>query len=201
MAEKNENIRVIIIGGVATGPKAGAVLIRRMPHAYITLFQKEDNISYGTCGLPYFASGDIGTFEELTMTSYGTKRDANFFKNTKGFNVITGAEVVGIDRANKNITVRFLDSGKSANYDYDKLVLAIGACPVQPPFPIVLSPLIRSFTRPDDALHFRKLAERGQINKIIIVGGGFIGCEMAEAAASLWGIDVTLIEKENQLLP
>jgi NADPH-dependent 2,4-dienoyl-CoA reductase/sulfur reductase-like enzyme/rhodanese-related sulfurtransferase len=201
MAEKHENLRILIIGGVATGPKTGAVLARRMPHAKITLFQKEDNISYGTCGLPYFASGDIASFEELIKTSYGIKRDAEFFRNTKGFNIITGAEVVSINRKNKQITVKFLDSGTVANYGYDKLVLAVGACPVQPSFPIEKSPLVRSFTRPEDALHFRQLAEQGQINKIMIVGGGFIGCEIAEAAASLWGIDVTLIEKERQILP
>ena len=83
MAEKNDRLKVIIIGGVAAGPKTGATLARRMPEADITLFQKEDNISYGTCGLPYYASGDIGSFDELTMTSYDVKRNADFFKKSK----------------------------------------------------------------------------------------------------------------------
>ena len=95
---ENNKIKVIIIGGVAAGPKTGATLARRMPEAEITLFQKEDTVSYGTCGLPYFASGDVGSFEELTKTSYGIKRDADFFRCSKGFDVITGTEVIKIDR-------------------------------------------------------------------------------------------------------
>ncbi|MCP4686055.1 MAG: pyridine nucleotide-disulfide oxidoreductase, partial [bacterium] len=83
----------VIIGGVAAGPKTAATLSRRAPEARITLFQKDREVSYGTCGMPYFASGDINSFKDLTFTSYGIPRDADFFKRTKGFDVTTGAEV------------------------------------------------------------------------------------------------------------
>ncbi len=201
MAEKNGRLKVIIIGGVAAGPKTGATLARRMPDANITLFQKENNISYGTCGLPYYASGDIGSFDELTMTSYDVKRDADFFKRSKDFDVITGAEVIRIDRDKKEVTVKLLESGEISKHKYDKLVLAVGATPTPPPFPITDCDIIRPFTRPEDAIYFRKMAEQGQIDKVAIIGGGFIGCEMAEAVVAMWGIDAILIEKENQLLP
>ncbi len=191
----------VIVGGVAAGPKTAATLARRMPKARITLFQRERDISYGTCGMPYFASGDINSFKDLTFTSYGIPRDPDFFKRTKGFDVTTGAEVIDIDRDKKTVTVRMTDRNETIEHGYDKLVLATGAIPNRPPFPVPESSRIRHFTRPDDAVAFRTMAQEGKIGKALIVGGGFIGCEVAEAAGGLWGIDVTLVEKENCLLP
>ena len=191
----------VIIGGVAAGPKTAAVLARRLPDAKITLFQKEKYISYGTCGLPYFASGDINSFEELTQTSYGVPRSVDFFKNTKGFDVKIESEVIAIDRKAKVITVKSLQTGEEYQHSYGKLVIAAGANPSKSPFPVAESPRIKPFTRPEDAINFRKLAQTGQVGTAVVVGGGFIGCEVAEAAGGLWGIEVTLLERENQLLP
>lgn len=200
MAERNRS-DVVIIGGVAAGPKTAAALARRLPDLKITLFEKGDLVSYGTCGMPYFASGDISGFEELSVTSYGVLRDAAFFKETKGFEVVTGAEVTAIDRKARKVTVKKLADGSSFEHGYDKLVIATGANPVPPPFPVADCDRITPFTRPKDALTFRRAAELGKIGKVAIVGGGFIGCEVAEAAAGLWGIETVLVEKEKQLLP
>lgn len=191
----------VIIGGVAAGTKTAATLARRLPGASITVFQKEEHISYGTCGLPYFASGDINSFEELTMTQYGVVRSPEFFKNSKGVNISINCEVVSIDRKAKTVSVKNLKTGKTFEHGYGKLVLGTGANSAKPPFPVAESPRIKPFTRPADAINFRKMAQTGQIGTAVVVGGGFIGCEVAEAAGSLWGIEVTLIEKENQLLP
>jgi len=191
----------VIIGGVACGPKTGAVLARRLPDAKITLFQKDKYLSYGACGLPYYASGDINRFEELTKTSYGIARTPEFFKDTKGFEVRTESEVTAINRDSKTVTAKNLSTGEIYEHGYGKLVIATGANPVTPSFPVADSPRIKPFTRPDEAISFRKLAQTGQIRKAVIIGGGMIGCELAEAAGGLWGIEVTLIEKENQLLP
>ncbi len=191
----------VIIGGVAAGPKTAATLARRMPEATITVFQKEDRISYGTCGMPYFASGDINSFEELTQTSYGVARSPEFFHKSKGFDVTTGAEVIKIDRKRKAVTVKLLASGEIFEHSYGKLVIATGSSANKPPFPCAESPKISAFTRPDDAIAFRKAAQTGQVGKAVVIGGGFIGLEVAEAAGGLWGIEVTLIERENQLLP
>jgi len=190
----------VIIGGVAAGPKTAATLARRLPHARITLYQREKEISYGACGLPYFASGDINSFDELTLTSYGVRRDPKFFKKSKGFDVITEAEVIDIDREKQTVTVRLTAQNKTIEHGYDKLVLATGSVPNNPLFPLPESPRIRHFTRPDDARAFRQLAQEGKIAKALIVGGGFIGCEVAEAAGGLWGINTTLVEKEAHLL-
>ena len=191
----------VIIGGVAAGPKTAAVLARRLPKAKITVFQKEEYISYGVCGLPLFASGDINNFEELTKTSYGLVRTPEFFKNSKGVDVIISHEVISINRDERTITVKNLKSGETFEHGYDKLVITAGAKPIKPAFPIADCPNVRPFTRPDDAIYFRQMAQQGKVGSAVIIGGGFIGCELAEAAGGLWGIEVTLLEKENQLLP
>ena len=201
MEKVKEKLEVVIIGGVAAGPKTAAVLSRHLKNASITLFEKGDQISYGSCGMPYFASGDINSFAELTQTSYGIPRDPKFFDKSKGFNVKINHEVTKIDRDKKTVTVRKTDSGDEFEYGYDKLVIATGSNPNSPKFPVPESEKIKPFTRPVDAINFRKIAQEGKIGNAVIIGGGFIGCELAEAAGGLWGIDVTLIEREDQLLP
>jgi NADPH-dependent 2,4-dienoyl-CoA reductase/sulfur reductase-like enzyme/rhodanese-related sulfurtransferase len=197
----NQKSNFVIIGGVACGPKTAAVLARRLPNAKITLFEKGQTISYASCGLPYFASGDIDDFSQLNKTSYGVTRDAEFFRCSKGFDAVTNAEAIRIDRHRKSITVRMTKGGQEFEHGYDKLILATGGTPQKPPFAVAESPLIRSFTRPGDALYFRSIAQQGKIGRAVIIGGGMIGCELAEAMRGLWGIETTLVEKENQLLP
>ena len=108
----------VIIGGVAAGPKTAATLARRLPEASITLYQKEDELSYATCGMPFFASGEISGFEELLKTPFGVTRDAEFFRSSRGFEAVTGAEVVKIDRERKSVTVRMLATGQTLEHQY-----------------------------------------------------------------------------------
>ncbi len=201
MKSKNKHSHVIIIGGTAAGPKTAAAIARRKKDVTVTLFEKSKHISYATCGLPYFASGDINSFSELTTTPYGIARDEDFFKHTKGIEVITNAEVIDIDRDNKRVTVKNIDNQETYNHSYDKLVLATGSAVNQPPFPVPESPKVRHFTTPEDAIEFRQAAEKGEVETAAIIGGGFIGCELAESMGGLWGIETTLIEMEDQLLP
>ena len=192
---------VVIIGGVAAGSKTATTLARRLPEATITLFQKEKHLSYATCGFPYFVSGEVGSFQQLLQTSYGVIRDAEFFEQARGFRAVTCTEVIGINRDNKTVTVRNLDTAETFTHGYGKLVIGTGAVPNTPPFPVAKSDRIRPFTRPEDALVFRQSAERGEISNAVIVGGGFIGVELCEAVKDMWGIDVTLFEVQPQLLP
>jgi NADPH-dependent 2,4-dienoyl-CoA reductase/sulfur reductase-like enzyme len=202
MSQTANKSDVVVIGGVAAGPKTAATLARRQPAARITLFQKEKHLSYATCGFPYFAAGEVGSFAELITTPYGVARDALFFENIKGFKAVTSAEVLRIDRGNKIVTVKMLDTGEEIEHGYGRLVIATGSTPNDPPMPVpVGSDRVRPFTRPEDVLNFRGLAERGEIGSVAIIGGGFIGVELCEAVKDMWGIDVKLYEKQPQLLP
>ena len=192
---------MVVVGGVAAGPKAAATLARRRPDWKITLFEKGEQISYGACGMPWFASGDISSFDELTKTAWGVQRTPDFFAQSKGFEVRTGTEVIAVNRDRKTVTVRTGNSGETAEHGYDKLVLATGSVTRDVPFSVPDSEIVSRFTRPEDAINFRRLAEQGQVEDAIIIGSGLIGCELAEATASLWGINTTVIECENQVLP
>jgi NADPH-dependent 2,4-dienoyl-CoA reductase/sulfur reductase-like enzyme/rhodanese-related sulfurtransferase len=191
----------VIIGGVAAGPKTAATLARRLPNASITLFQREEHLSYATCGFPFFASGEVNSFEELLKTSWGVVRDAEFFRSAKGFTAITSAEVTRIDRKKKLITVKMLHSGEIVEHRYNRLVITTGATPNRSPMPVPQSNRVRPFTRPADVIDFRRNAQRGEIENAVIVGGGFIGVELCEAVKDMWGIEVTLFEKQPQVLP
>jgi NADPH-dependent 2,4-dienoyl-CoA reductase/sulfur reductase-like enzyme/rhodanese-related sulfurtransferase len=177
------------------------VLARRLPQATIALFEQGTHISYAACGLPFYASGEISSFEELNKTSYGVVRNVGFFRRSKGIGVITRAKVTGVNRTEKYVTVQLIDSGKELTHGYGKLVLVTGSRAKMPGFSVAKSPLIKNFTRPSDAIYFRSVAQAGSIGKAIIVGGGFIGCELAEATSGLWKIETVLIEREAQLLP
>jgi NADPH-dependent 2,4-dienoyl-CoA reductase/sulfur reductase-like enzyme/rhodanese-related sulfurtransferase len=191
----------VIVGGVAAGPKTASTLVRRIPDARVTLFHKDEHLSYAVCGLPFLASGDVGSFRELKLTPYGVERNADFFKGSRGFDAITGALVKDIHRERNTVTVEVAKSGEVFEHGYGKLVLATGAVPREPSFTVAASERIRSFQKPADAASFRELAEQGMIERAVIIGGGLVGCELAEAVGGMWGIEVTLIEKENQLLP
>ena len=91
-------LKIVIIGAVATGPKAACRLKRLDPEAQITLVDKDDLISYGGCGIPYFVSGDVAEAKELQSTSFHMVRDAEFFRLIKGVNVMTRTEALDIDR-------------------------------------------------------------------------------------------------------
>lgn len=192
---------VVVIGGVACGCKAAATLARRKPELKITLFQKEKDLSYAACGMPFFASGDIDSFRALTETSYNVVRDAEFFEKCKGFNAFTETQVIEIDRKEKKLKVKDLKTGDSYDHGYGKLVIATGAVPSDLQLEIPATDRIMHFTRPEHAINFRKLAQTGQVGTALVVGGGFIGCEIAEAATSLWGIETSLVEYESQILP
>jgi NADPH-dependent 2,4-dienoyl-CoA reductase/sulfur reductase-like enzyme len=192
---------VVIIGGVAAGPKTAATLARRLPEATITLFQKEKHLSYAACGFPFFASGEVNSLEQLLSTSYGIPRDTGFFKDTKGFNAFASAEVTAIDREGKTVTVKSLETGEEIVHGYRRLVIATGAVPNDPPMPVTSSDRVRPFTTPGDAVGFRELAQRGEVDSAVIVGGGFIGVELCEAVSEMWGISARLYEKQPQLLP
>ena len=191
---------VVVIGGIAAGTKAAATLARRRPEMTITLFQREKYLSCASCGLPWLASGDLSGPESLLMTPYGVIRDARFFQNTRGVTAMTGTEVLSIDRAARTVRVRLV-SGEEVSHGYGALVIATGATASRPPFAVPQSDRVLSFHTLDDALQVRSLAERGEVGDAVVIGAGLVGVEAVVALGELWGIDQTLIERENRVLP
>ncbi len=193
--------KVVIIGGMATGCKTAARLRRLRPDFSITILEKLPFVSFSTCGMPFFASGDIDDFNDLIKTPWGKPRDTEFFKSAKDIDVLTQSEVTKIDFQKKTVSFKSLTSSEYKTIEFDKLVIATGAKPIEPKFEFPSSEKIMNFHSPIDAKKVRLMAQKGEISKAVIIGGGYIGCELAEALVSLWGIDTTIIEKESHLLP
>ena len=193
--------KVVIIGAVALGPKVACRLRRLDPEAEITLIDRDNIISYGGCGIPYYVGGDINDIEDLYKTSSHAIRDQSFFENSKGIKVLTRVEAKEIQRQEKRVKVCHLDTGKDGYLDYDKLVIATGAQAIRPPFPG--ADLARVFTVSDlhDAKTIKGLMAGGKVGKAVVIGAGAIGLEITEALTDLWGIETTLIEMEDQVLP
>ncbi len=191
---------VIIIGGMAAGCKAAARLSRLSSEYTITVIEKSSFISFSSCGLPLFAAGEVNSLSDLNKTSYGIERDEKFFQDVKGVNVVKNTVVEEIDVEGKNVKCIKTANGEKFDLSYDYLLVTTGAETLKPKFIYPSSPLVSSFHSPADSKYFREAAQKGEIEKAVIIGGGFIGCEMMEALSSLWGIDTTLIEKENSIL-
>jgi NADPH-dependent 2,4-dienoyl-CoA reductase/sulfur reductase-like enzyme/rhodanese-related sulfurtransferase len=193
--------KVVIIGAVALGPKVACRLRRLDPEAEITLIDRDDIISYGGCGIPYYVGGDINDIEDLYKTSSHALRDTSFFANCKGVKVLTRVEAKEILRREKKVRVCHLESGKEELLPYDKLVLATGAKAVRPPFPGSNLPKVFTVSDLHDAKELKTLMSTGKVAKAVVIGAGAIGLEITEALTDLWGIETTLVEMEDQVLP
>jgi NADPH-dependent 2,4-dienoyl-CoA reductase/sulfur reductase-like enzyme len=191
---------VIIIGGMAAGCKAAARLSRLSSDYQITIIERNNIVSFGNCGLPLYASGEIDDLFDLSKTGYGTIRDADYFKDIKDVNVLTKTEVVEINTDKCKVVCRTDENKKTTTLSYNSLIIATGSKAIEPNFKFPHSSVISSFHSALDAKNFREAAQKGKIRKVVVIGGGFIGCELTEALRSLWGIETILIEKEESLL-
>jgi len=185
--------KYLIVGGVAGGMSAAARLRRLDESAQIVVLERGDYVSYANCGLPYYLGGAISERDQLllqTPDSFG-----------KRFNVEvrTGHEVVTVSPADRSLRVRELATGREFAESYDKLLLAPGGSPVRPAISGSDHPAIHTlWTIPDtDRLH--ALVSGGQVASALIVGGGFIGLEMAENLHAR-GIRVTVVEAAPQVM-
>jgi NADPH-dependent 2,4-dienoyl-CoA reductase/sulfur reductase-like enzyme/rhodanese-related sulfurtransferase len=193
--------RVIVVGAIALGPKVACRIKRIDPTAHVTLIDKDHLISYGGCGIPYYVGGDVAELEGLRSTSAHVVRDEDYFQDVKGIEVKTRTEVLAIHRKAKTIRVRHLPDGAEEELAYDKLVLGTGALPVVPPLPGIDLPGVSAVTNLHHALAIKDKISKGQVEKAVIIGAGAIGLEMGEALTDLWGIETTVIEMMDQLLP
>ena len=192
--------RILVIGGVACGPKAASRLKRLLPNADVTIVEKGDIVSYGACGLPYYVEGLFSKIDMLTETPVGVARTPAFFEKAKGVEVIVRTEAVSIDRKNKKVKVKNLDTGAVDDVEYDKLVLATGGSPFRPPIPGIDLKNVWFIRNPNDADTLVREITAQDLKHAVLVGAGFINLEMAEALVAR-GLDVTIVEMEDQIMP
>ena len=186
-------MKVVIVGGVAGGATAATRIRRLDERAQITVFERSGYISYANCGLPYYIGGVIEDSQELTLQT------PESFKTRFRINVKVKHEVTDIDTKRKTVTVRNLDTGEEFKEDYDKLILSPGAKPIRPNLPGTDSKRLFSLRTVEDTFCIRQFVEEQKPKTAVMVGGGFIGLEVAENLCEL-GIKVSVIQRGNQLL-
>jgi len=184
--------KVLIVGGVAGGASCAARLRRLDESAEIIMFERGEYISFANCGLPYHIGGTIKDRDELLLQT------PESFNARFGVDVRINSEVVSIDRENKKVVVKGKD-GKEYMEAYDVLVLSPGSTPLKPPIPGIENERILTLWSIPDMDRIKKLIEEKKPKSAVVVGGGFIGIEMAENLADL-RIDVTLVEMMDQVM-
>jgi len=192
---------IVVIGGVALGPKAACRFKRLEPESKVTMIDQSALISYGGCGIPYYVSGDVSDAKELSQTSFHMMRDPQFFKEVKGVDVQILTKATKIDRDKKEVEVQNVTSGETATIPYDKLVIATGAAPRKLNLPGEDLEGVSYVATPDDATRIREGIQKGEVSSAVIIGAGFIGLEMAEAFADMWGVETTVVEITGQIMP
>ena len=186
-------MKYLIVGGVAGGASTVARLRRLDEHSEIVMFEKGAYISYANCGLPYYI-GDI--IPERAKLFVQTPEN---FKLRFNVDVRTNEEVVSIDRENKSVVVKRLIDDTYYTEHYDKLVLSPGAEPIKPPLKGIDLEGIYTLRNVPDTDQIKAVVTKYPKGKAVVIGGGFIGLEMAENLHHL-GMNVSIIEMSNQIM-
>lgn len=186
-------MNVLIVGGVAAGMSAAARLRRLNESARIVVFERSPYVSFANCGLPYYIGGAIKERDQLLLQTPAS------LKASLDLDVRTGHEVVSIDRKAKRVEVREVATGRTYHESYDKLVLSPGAQPLRPPLPGIDHPSVMVLRNVPDTDAIKARVDAGA-KRAVVIGGGYIGIEMAESLRAR-GLDVDLVEMMPQLLP
>ena len=186
--------KIVIVGGVAGGATAAARLRRLDESAEITVIERTGFVSYANCGLPYYVGGVIPEKKSLTLQT------PQSFRSRFNIDVRVESEVTAIDRGNKRVTVKNLADGGEYSLDYDKLILSPGAKAMVPDTPGVHSERVLKLRTVEDALEMRRRVVEEKPERVVVVGGGFIGLEAAENLAEA-GVGVTILQRSEQVMP
>jgi NADPH-dependent 2,4-dienoyl-CoA reductase/sulfur reductase-like enzyme/rhodanese-related sulfurtransferase len=187
-------MRLLIIGGVAAGTKAAARARREYPKAEVTIVTQDEYVAYAGCGLPYFVGGEISEAKELIV------RTPDEFKQENGITVLTRHQATRIDPAVHVVLVRDLTNGTERTFPYDKLIIATGAVPILPTIDGIALKRVSTVRGLTDAKKIRALLDTGKLKTAVVIGGGFIGLEMAENLTRQ-GLTVSVIELKSAILP
>lgn len=183
---------ILIIGGSAGGATVATNLRRLDEESKITVIEKGPDISFGNCSMPYYFSGDVEDIEDLIVN---TPED---FKQNHNIDVLINTEVLSIDRSKKSIKIENLKSKEKSELSYDKLIMAPGASAVRPEG--FEDEKVFTLRNVQDIRDMDQFVEETGAQSVAIVGGGYIGVEIAEAFSTA-GLKVTLISSKDQLLP
>ena len=186
-------MKVVIVGGVAGGATAAARIRRLDEQAEIVVFERSGYISYANCGLPYYIGGVIEDAEELTLQT-----PESFFRRFR-IHMKVRHEVTAIHPEKKTVSVKNLETGAVFEESYDKLLLSPGAKPVWPNLPGMDSDRLFTLRTVEDTLRIKEFIDRNKPRSAVMVGGGFIGLEVAENLREL-GLEVTIVQRPKQLM-
>lgn len=180
-------MRLVIIGGGAGGMSAAAAARRAEPKVEIVVLEQTTDVSVGLCGLPYFVSGQIHDPRALIVHT------PEYFRSERGIDVRTRHRVEAVQPGQRHLAGRHVDTGEPFELTYDRLIVATGARPLQLGIPGEELPHVFHLRTLEDAIRLRGALERQTARTAAVVGGGFIGLELAEALRH-WGLQVTVIE-------
>ena len=186
-------MKVVIVGGVAVGATAAARIRRLNEQAEIVVFERTGYISYANCGLPYYIGGVITDPEDLTLQT-----PESFFTRFR-IHMKTRHEVIAINTERKIVSVKNMENGHIFEENYDKLILSPGAKPAKPRLTGVDMDKLFTLRTVEDTLRIKSYIQKHEPKSAVLVGGGFIGLELAENLREL-GMDVTVVQRPKQLM-
>ena len=186
-------MKVVIVGGVACGATAAARIRRLDEHAEIVVFERSGYISYANCGLPYYIGGVIEDPEDLTLQT-----PESFYRRFR-IHMKVHHEVIAIHPDRKTVSVKNLETGAVLEESYDKLLLSPGAKAVWPNLPGMESKKLFTLRTVEDTFRIKEFVDANKPKSAVMVGGGFIGLEVAENLREL-GIEVTIVQRPKQLM-
>ncbi len=197
--KKVKRRKIVIVGGAVAGPKAASRARRLDPNAEITIIEKEHYLAYAGCALPFYISGRFKSQKELTDAVTGHEGGADYFRDVKDIDIKTFCSVTRIDRKKQAVYYRDLMTNQEFAKSYDSLILATGAHPVIPE--IIGAHLRNIFVLhgAHDSEMIKTALADDSVRDIVILGGGLIGVEVAEAL-TVSGAQVTIVEKRDQIL-
>ncbi len=191
----NTERHIVVIGGMACGPKAAARARRCDPHVRITIVEQGNTVSEGSCGLPYYVAGQVASDKALLI------RTPKYFKEVSDIDMLTGTRATSIDRVAHEVEVTNVETGVATRLHYDKLVLATGATPAVPgALPGKDLRRVFTLTKIADANAILKTLSDPSVKRAVVVGAGLIGLESVEAFKAR-GLDVSVVEALDHVLP
>lgn len=185
--------KLVVIGGDAAGMSAASQAKRRRPELDIVVFERGPHTSFSACGIPYYVGRVVDAQEKLII------RTPEMFREQDGIDVRILHEVEEIDAAGRRVRVRDLKSGKPAWESYDQLLIATGASPLCPDLPGADAVDIFGVSTLESGLNIHRRLGKGDIKRAVVVGGGYIGLEMAEALV-MNGLEVSLVSRPPQVM-